>query len=63
MEFSTPKAIHQIKTKQHKDLLVDGKNYCALEAMTMALNYHQLSIIETPTSLIIKGTVPIGYSV
>ena len=60
MEFSTPKAIHQIISKQHKTLLVDGKSYCALQAMTMALNYHKININETTTSLIIKGTVPVA---
>jgi len=59
MEFSTPKAIHQIKIKQHKKLLVDGKSYCALQAMTLALNYHKIDINETTTSLLIKGTVPV----
>ncbi len=63
MEFSTPKAIHEIICKQHKTLLVDGKSYCALQAMTMALNYHKLDINETPTTLVIKGTVPVGKKV
>ena len=64
MEFSTPRAIHQIKCKQHKTLLVDGKSYCALQAMTMALNFHTINIDESPTELIIKGIVPVAsYSI
>ena len=59
MEFSTPKAIHQIKSSHHKTMLVDGQKCCPLIAMTIALNYHKLDITETASCITIKGVVPV----
>lgn len=59
MEFSTPKAIHQIKSSHHKKIIVEGQNCCPLQAMSIAFNYHKVDITETSSCLTIKGTVPV----
>jgi len=59
MEFSTPKAIHQIKLSHHKTVLVDGQKCCPLKAMTIAFNYHKVDITETSSCITIKGVVPV----
>jgi len=62
MEFSTPKAIHQIKLSHHKTVLIDGKKCCPLKAMTIAFNYHKVDITETDSCLTIKGILPVMIS-
>ena len=59
MEFSTPKAIHQIKINNYKHISVEGKKCCPLEAMAVAFNYHRIDIKETQSSLDIKGLIPV----
>jgi len=56
MEFDTPKAIHQIKTSQKSNILVDGKEQCKLQAMSYALKYHRLDVTETDNGLSVTGT-------
>jgi hypothetical protein len=59
MEFSTPKAIHQIKSNHLKTMLVDGQKCCPLEAMTIAFKYHKVDITITASCMMIKGLTPV----
>lgn len=55
MEYSTPKAIRQIKTHNKRPIIVEGKKQCPLQAMSFALNYHVLDITETDAQMSVTG--------
>jgi hypothetical protein len=59
MEFSTPNAIRQIRANAHKEMWVDGKKSCPLQAMSLAFKYHKIDITDSAEGLNILGTVPV----
>lgn len=63
MEFNSPKAIHQIKIKNYKQISVNGQKCCPLEAMSVAFNFHRVNIEETHDSLDIRGITPVANKV
>lgn len=60
MEFTTPHAVRKIKQFKNYNVLIEGQKQCTLQAMSFALNFHVLDIIERSDMLIVKGIVPIG---
>mgnify|MGYP000474388349 FL=1 len=59
MEYSTPYAIRQIKSNNHKTMWINGEKQCPLQAMSFAFKYHRLDITDTGDSLNIVGTKPV----
>ena len=55
MEYSTAKAIRQIKRHGKKPIRVDGQSICQLQAMAFAFQYHTVEINETPTEMRVTG--------
>ena len=60
MEFNTPEAIHKIKLSHQRNILINGKRQCKLQAMSFALKYHTVDVTETLGDLMVKGVVPVG---
>ena len=59
MEYSTPYAIRQIRSNNHKTIWINGQKQCPLQAMSFAFNYHKLDITESNRGLNITGTLPV----
>jgi len=55
MEYSTAKAIRQIKMHNDRKVSINGRHSCPLQAMTFAFKYHTINIDESPTELRVTG--------
>ncbi|NMP31189.1 hypothetical protein HII17_06395 [Thalassotalea sp. M1531] len=55
MEYSTAKAIRQIKLHNDKKVSINGKHSCPLQAMAFAFQYHTLDINESTTEMKVTG--------
>ena len=56
MELNTPEAVRQIKSCCKDYAVVEGKKQSLLQAMSFALKFHKLNLIDQNGELFVKGT-------
>lgn len=62
MELNTPQAVHQIKSCNKDYAVVEGEKKSLLQAMSFALKFHKLNLIDQNGELFVKGIVPVSNS-
>ncbi|WDD99754.1 hypothetical protein [Thalassomonas actiniarum] len=60
MELNTPQAVRQIKSCNKDYAVVEGEKQSLLQAMSFALKFHKLNLIDQNGELFVKGTVPVN---
>lgn len=60
MELTTPQAVHQIKSCNREYAVVEGEKQSLLQAMSFALKFHKLNVIDRHGELYVQGTVPVN---
>ena len=59
MELDNPQAVRQIKSCNKDYAVVEGEKQSLLQAMSFALKFHKLNLIDQNGELYVKGTVPV----
>ncbi|WDE06090.1 hypothetical protein SG34_003940 [Thalassomonas viridans] len=62
MELNTPQAVRQIKSCSKDYAVVEGEKQSLLQAMSFALKFHKLNLIDQNGELFVRGTVPVNNS-
>ncbi|WDE12556.1 hypothetical protein [Thalassomonas haliotis] len=60
MELNTPQAVRQIKSCNKDYAVVEGEKQSLLQAMSFALKFHKLNLIDQNGELFVKGIVPVN---